>query len=111
MLKNLQAHPNSAGQDDIRRDAIGCSNGQDPGQPAVRGFKYDKDNQPDAENSQPEDQQALHETFEKSHYLARPSRKPHRASFPHIKTGHGRRATKSVGAVSGVSIESDKRTR
>ena len=55
----FEAHANGPREDDIRRHSIGEAQSQNPWQPAVRKFEDHKDDQPDADDAQPQDQQAL----------------------------------------------------
>jgi ABC transporter substrate binding protein len=57
--EDLEAYANGPREDDIRRHSIGEAQGQNPWQPAVRKFEDHKDDQPDADDAQPQDQQAL----------------------------------------------------
>jgi hypothetical protein len=58
-LEDFKAHANGTREDDIRPDCVSEAQGQNPGQPAVGKFEDDKDDQPDAEDAQRENQQAL----------------------------------------------------
>ena len=66
-LQHLKAHANGARQDDVGRDSIGGPESQNPRQPAVGNFENHKDDQPDTEDAQTQDQQALQEAFKISH--------------------------------------------
>ena len=58
-LKDFETDANGTRKDNIRCDSISEAQGQKPRQPAVRSFKDHKDDQPDTEDAQPQDQQAL----------------------------------------------------
>ena len=60
MLKNFEAQPDHARKYNIGSQSIGDANSEDPGQPAVRRLKHHEDDQPDREDPQPGDRQALH---------------------------------------------------
>jgi hypothetical protein len=58
-LKDLKAHSNCAWEDNVRCNSISEAHGQNPRQPAVRSFENYKYDQPDTEDAQSQDQQAL----------------------------------------------------
>jgi hypothetical protein len=58
-LQDLEAHSNGTRQDHIGRETISDAQGKNPWQPVVRELENDKDDQPDREDSQSDDQQAL----------------------------------------------------
>jgi hypothetical protein len=66
VLKNLEADANDARQDDIRGDSIGEGQGQNRRQPVV-GQPEDINDQPDAQDAQPEDEHAAQQAFQQSH--------------------------------------------
>ena len=67
VLQNSQTQANDAREDNIGAKSVGDAHSQNPGQPAIRCFKDHKDNQPDAEDTQPEYCQALQQAYQQSH--------------------------------------------
>jgi hypothetical protein len=67
-LEDLEAHANGARQDDICRQPISDGRGEDPRQPVVGDFEHHEYDEPDAEDAQRQDEQALQEAFEQSQH-------------------------------------------
>src|ERR1700722_1079337 len=68
-LQDLKTQANGARENNISSKSISDAHSQNPGQPAVRSLKDHKNYQPDTKNAQPNNQQALQETFEQSNDL------------------------------------------
>ena len=64
VLEDFQTQANGTRQNEVGGNAIGRGYGKDPGKSAVRRFKDNKDNKPDAEDPQSNDQQTLRKTYE-----------------------------------------------
>ena len=58
-LQDFQAHAHDARKDNVCRGAISGDQSQKPWQPLVCKLEDYKDDQPDAKNTQPQDEQAL----------------------------------------------------
>jgi hypothetical protein len=62
-LEYLQAHANGTREDNIRRNAISEAQSQSHWQPLVRKIEDHKSDQPDTDDAQSQDQQALQEAY------------------------------------------------
>ena len=69
-LKDFKTHANDTRKDNVGRHSISGGQSQNPWQPLVCKFEDHKDDQPDAKDTQAEDEQALQKTFQQSHDLA-----------------------------------------
>jgi hypothetical protein len=68
-MKNLEPHAHRVGQDDIGRNRIGDRHRDDPRQPAVGDLEHHEYGQPDADDSDCRDEQALQKPFHRSCHL------------------------------------------